>query len=128
MKKFLIFVLCFLTSCSVYFKKSEDPSRQNLKTNGEFCVQNHECRSDFCLHSHNTNACFEQYGNQCLLLTEETHLPLSIDFELTCPEDKPKLQVCGFEVSNYFSSCDRIKPLNPDISTGGFKFYCCSQK
>jgi hypothetical protein len=128
MKKFSFLFILALSSCTVYFKSSDDPSRQHLKTNGEFCYQNSECRSDLCLHSHNTSACFEQYGNSCLPLSAETSLPLSVNFDLTCPVDKPKLQVCGFEVNNYFSSCDRIKPLDPNINTGGFKFYCCPNR
>lgn len=127
MKSAFLFCL-FLASCSFSFAQSDDPARQHLKANGEFCYSNLQCRSDFCLHSHNTNACFEQYGNTCLPLSAETHLPISVDFELTCPADKPKLEVCGFEVEKYFSSCKQIKPLDPNISTGGFKFFCCPNK
>ena len=123
--KFIFVLSILLISCTISFTKSDDPARQYLKTNGEFCYTNLQCRSDFCLHSHNMNACFEQYRNTCLPLSAETSLPLPTNFNLICPNDKPKLEVCGFEVSNYFSNCDRIKPLDPNISTGGFKFFCC---
>lgn len=104
--------------------RSADPSRQHLKVNGAECLAGTECRSGFCLEALGASTCFEEWGYQCVQLGAETSLPISGDLDVSCGTEKPRMKVCGYEVTHYWSQCDQVVPTgNPP--TGGFKFYCC---